>query len=342
MSIEVSIVGASGYTGGELLRILAGHPKAEVVGTYGRTTAGMKLSDLHPNLLGVINGLVKEPDYEVIGRESDVVFTATPHGVSMEFVPEILDGGAKVIDLSADYRLDDVQVYERYYKKHESPDLVSVYGLPEVYRDDIKDANLVANPGCYPTAALLSLIPLLTEGIIELDNIIIDSKSGTSGAGAKPNKLLHHPTCTDNVRAYKVTTHRHTPEVRQEVRKIAGETPGLYFTPHLVPLIRGILNTSHVFVKSSESQEDLLEIYRDFYEKESFVRVIEDLPQTSSVRGSNFCDVGIRKSENSRRAVIVSAIDNLVKGASGQAIQNMNIMFGFDEEDGLGQIALRP
>ena len=342
MTVEVSIVGASGYTGGELLRILTNHPEAEVKGTYGKTTAGEKISDLHPNMSGLIDSTVKEPDYDKIGTESDLVFTATPHGVSMGFVPEILDGGARVIDLSADYRCDEVEVYEEYYEKHQSPELESVYGLPELHRSKIKDADLVANPGCYPTAAILSLAPLLEESLIYLDRIIIDSKSGTSGAGAKPSKKLHHPTCTENLRAYNVTSHRHAPEINQELEKLAGDEVDSYFTPHLVPMIRGILNTSHVFLLSSILKGELLEVYEKFYSDDPFVRVLETQPQTNAVRGSNYCDVGVRTSEKSDRAVVTSAIDNLVKGASGQAVQNMNIMFGLDESTGLNDIPLRP
>lgn len=340
--MNVSIVGASGYTGGELIRILLNHPKAEILGVYGRTTVGKKLSELHPGLIGVMDLTIEKPDYTEIGGESDLVFAATPHGVAMEFVPDILNEGARVVDLSADYRLDDVRVFEEYYKEHESPGLDSVYGLPEVYRDSIGEADLVANPGCYPTAAILSLLPLLERNLVDLDHIVIDSKSGTSGAGAKPSEKLHHPTCAENLRAYNVTGHRHSPEIKQEVEKIAGDEAKTYFTPHLIPIIRGILNTSHVFLKDSPTESGILELYKEDYKDEPFVRVLKDLPQTNSVKGSNFCDIGVRISERSERAVLVSAIDNLVKGASGQAVQNMNIMFGLDERLGLEEIGLRP
>lgn len=342
-TIKVSIVGASGYTGGELLRILANHPDAEVIGTYGKTSAGKNISELHPHLQGLVEFTVEDPDYPEIGEESDLVFAATPHGTAMEFVPELLDNGAKVIDISADYRLDDVEVFEEYYTEHASPEIDSVYGLPEIYRKQIKKADLVANPGCFPTSAILGLAPLLKENLIDLDHIIIDSKSGTSGAGAKPSEKLHHPTCTENLRAYNVISHRHSPEIKQEAEKLAGSDAKTYFTPHLIPMIRGILTTSHVFLKeNSYSEKDLTEVFKDFYQGEPFVRVLDSPPQTNSVRGSNFCDIGVKKSEKSKRVATMSAIDNLVKGASGQAIQNMNLIFGLKEEKGLEQIPLRP
>lgn len=342
MSIKISIVGASGYTGGELLRILYNHPEAEVVGVYGKTSEGKNITDLHPNLKDLMDLTIEKPDYQDLADASDLVFTATPHGTAMKFVPDILKNGAKVIDLSADYRLDSAEVYEEYYIEHESPELEAVYGLSEVYREEISDADLVANPGCYPTAAILSLAPLLEEELIDLDRVVIDSKSGTSGAGAKPSEKLHHPACAGNLRAYKATSHRHSPEIEQEAKKLAGKEVNTFFTPHLIPITRGILNTSHVFLQETEEEGELLDFYEEFYSDESFVRILEDLPQTNAVRGSNFCDIGLKTSERTNRAIVVSAIDNLGKGASGQAIQNMNIMFGLDEAKGLKEVALRP
>lgn len=341
MTVKASIVGASGYTGGELLRILIDHPEADILGTYGKTSIGEEISDLHPQLSGLADFTIQSPDYPEIARNSDVVFTATPHGTPMNFVPSLLENGAKVVDLSADYRLDDVKVYEEYYQEHASPELEAIYGLPELYREDIEDANLVANPGCYPTAAILSLAPLLADSSIELDPIFIDSKSGTSGAGASPSQKLHHPTCAENLRAYGVTGHRHSPEIKQEASKLAGNEAETYFTPHLIPVTRGILSTSHAILKNEKDEGELISQFRDFYEEEPFVRIKEDLPQTNAVKGSNYCDVSVRASERGR-VVAISAIDNLVKGASGLAIQNMNIMFGLDEETGLKDIALRP
>lgn len=342
MSFNVSIIGASGYTGGELLRILKNHPEADIIGVYGKNTVGKNVTELHPNLNEIVNLTIEEQEPQKIGRESDLVFTATPHGVAMEYVPTILEEGAKVVDLSADYRLDDIQIYKEYYQEHKSPDLEAVYGLPEIYREEIKNSNLVANPGCYPTAAILSLAPLLRKNIIEHDPIIVDSKSGTSGAGAKPSEKLHHPTCAENLRAYKVTNHRHSPEINQEVKKLAGEKAKVHFTPHLIPIIRGILSTSYVFLKEDKNQDEIAKIYQEFYKEEPFIRISEPLPHTNAVRGSNYCDIGIRVSEKSKRATLISVIDNLVKGASGQAVQNMNIMLGLDENSGLKDIGLRP
>ncbi len=342
MTIKTSIIGASGYTGGELLRILKNHPKVEVLGTYGKTTAGESITDLHPNLKDVYNFTVQEPNYHDIGKESDLVFTATPHGVAMDFVPTILESGARVVDLSADYRLDNIQTFEKYYQEHTSPNQESVYGLPEINRSKIKNADLVANPGCYPTAAILSIVPLIEENLIYLDKIIIDSKSGTSGAGAKPSEKLHHPNCSENISAYSATNHRHNPEIEQEIEKIAGSGADTFFTPHLVPIVRGILNTSHVFLLSSISESELLDVYQDYYRDEPFVRILIDLPKTKSVKGSNYCDIGLRISREDNRAVVISALDNLVKGASGQAVQNMNIMFGLDEKIGLENVPIHP
>jgi N-acetyl-gamma-glutamyl-phosphate reductase len=260
----------------------------------------------------------------------------------MKFVPKVLEGGARVIDLSADYRFDDPKVFERYYTKHESPHLKAIYGLPELYRPKIKNAKFIANPGCYPTAAILSLAPLVKEHLIDPDHIVIDAKSGTSGAGAAPSEVTHHPTCGASMRAYAATTHRHGPEINQELSKLAGKGVKANFTPHLIPIVRGILSTSHVFMRKSMSKEDLLELYRNFYRGEPFVRVLDELPQINFVVGSNYCDIGFEPDAATKRLVVVSTIDNLIKGASGQAIQNMNLMFGIDEVKGLEIPPLRP
>ncbi len=342
MTIEVAVVGASGYAGGELFRLLLGHPEVEIVGAYDIKNVGLPLPKVHPNLRGLIDLTITEPRYEEIGEKTDLVFTATPHGVAMKFVPKILDGGAKVIDLSADYRFDDPATYERYYVKHESPHLKAIYGLPELYRERIRGARLVANPGCYPTAAVLSLAPLVREDLVDMEYIIIDAKSGTSGAGAAPGEVTHHPLCGANIRAYAVTTHRHGPEIDQELSKLAGRKVRAHFTPHLIPIVRGILSTAHVFAREPMSKEEVLQLYREFYRGEPFVRVLDDLPQVNFIVGSNYCDIGVECDAEGKRLVVVSAIDNLVKGASGQAIQNMNLMFGIDEAKGLKGPPLRP
>jgi N-acetyl-gamma-glutamyl-phosphate reductase len=363
MKIKAAVVGASGYTGEELFRLLAGHPKVELVGAYDIANVGKEVSDIHPNLRGIVNLKITEPDYSRIGRQADVVFTATPHKVAMRFVPKLLEGKAKVIDLGADYRFDDVKVYEKYYGKHESPEVKGVYGLPELHRAKIKRARLVANPGCFPTAAILSLAPLVMRHLIDLDHIIIDAKTGTSGAGATLTEVTHHPIAGTNIRAYSATTHRHAPEISQELSKLAGRKVRVHFTPHLVPIVRGILSTAHVFMKKRMSKGALLKLYREFYSREPFVRVLDELPEVNFVVGSNYCDIGMEVDQEGsevrrlvgkkgdidveivqegNRVVVVSAIDNLVKGASGQAVQNMNLMFGIDEMEGLRIPALRP
>jgi len=300
------------------------------------------VSEIHPNLRGLVDIKITEPDYVKIGRIAKVVFVATPHGIAMKFVPKLLEGGAKVVDLSADYRFEDVGTFERYYAKHESSQLKGVYGLPELHRARIKHAKLVANPGCYPTAAILSVAPLIKRHLIDLDHIVIDAKTGTSGAGVAPSEVTHHPAIGANMRAYSATTHRHTPEINQELSKLAGQKVEAHFTPHLIPIVRGILSTTHVFPHKPTSAKALLGLYRKFYAGEPFVRVLEELPQVNFVVGSNYCDIGFELDAKSNRLVVVAAIDNLIKGASGQAIQNMNLMFGFDEIKGLEALALRP
>ncbi len=340
--VKVDVVGASGYAGGELFRLLANHPKVRLVGAYDLRNVGKLVSEVHPNLQGTVDIEILEPNYGKVGEEADIVFVATPHGVAMKFVPRLIGAGARVIDLSADYRFDDLGVFESYYVKHESPNLRGVYGLPEINRTEIKRAKLVANPGCFPTAAILSIAPLVREKLIDLGHIVIDSKTGTSGAGATPSESTHHPVAGANVKAYSATAHRHSPEIDQELSKLAGKKVKAHFTPHLLPVVRGILSTAHVFMKRRINVNDLLRINRDFYEGEPFVRVREDLPQVNFVVGSNYCDLGFEVDAKSNRVVAVSALDNLIKGASGQAIQNMNIMFGFEEIEGLKAQALRP
>lgn len=340
--ISAAIVGASGYAGCELFRLLANHPDVKIIGAYDVKNAGLPVSKVHPNLRGIADMTITEPDYSKIGKTADVVFAATPHGVAMKFVPKLLKEGVKVVDLGADYRFDDPKVFEQYYIKHESPDVKGVYGLPELHREEIRKSNLVANPGCYPTAAILSLAPLLKENLINTDYVIVDAKSGTSGAGTGVSEVTHHPTCGASMRAYAATTHRHAPEIAQELSKLAGRPVKLGFTPHLIPIVRGILSTAHVFLKKPMTKEALLDVYRNFYRNEHFVRVLDELPQVNFVVGSNYCDIGLEPDARSNRLVVVSTIDNLIKGASGQAIQNMNLMFGFDEVEGLAAVALRP
>lgn len=342
MTVKVAVVGASGYTGEELFRLLAGHQKVEIVSAHGARNVGKTVSELHPNLKEIVDLRITEPNYSKLSNDVDVVFVATPHKVAMKFVPKLLDGKVKIIDLSADYRFEDVKVYEKYYVKHESPKVQGVYGLPELYRAKIKRARLVANPGCFPTAAILSLIPLLKSQLVDLEHIIIDSKTGTSGAGVTLTEVTHHPIAGANIRAYAATTHRHAPEINQELTKLAGRKVIVHFTPHLIPVVRGILSTSHVFLKKPAKKEKLLDLYRKLYADEPFVRVRDGLPDVNYVAGSNYCDIGLELDADGNRLVAVAAIDNLTKGASGQAVQNMNLMLGLGEREGLRTPALRP
>ena len=335
---KVAIVGASGYTGGELIRLLKNHEKVEINAITSRKYADTPIHKVHPNIR---NEELVFKDLKPNSLDADIVFTATPHGASMKIVPEILETGAKVIDLSGDYRFKDISTYEKWYEiKHSSP-LNAVYGLPEIYKEEIKKSDLIANPGCFPTGAILANLPLSKEKLVE--RIVIDSKTGISGGGVTPSTVFHYPNCSDNVNPYKVTNHRHMPEIQQEL--------GIYsnvkvsFTPHLVPVIRGILTTSHSFLEDdSISSEKLIKIYKKQYKDEIFVEVLEngEIPQLNSVRGSNFAHIGCFEIDENGRLVVISAIDNLVKGASGQAIHNMNLVCGFKEEEGLNSYGLHP
>lgn len=342
MAVRAAVVGASGYAGCELFRLLAVHPKVKLVGAHDIRNTGKRVSEIHPNLRGVVDMKITKPNYAAMGRGADVIFVATPHKVAMTFVPRLLKGKAKIVDLSADYRFDDVKVYEKYYVKHESPEVKGVYGLPELHRAEIKRARLVGSPGCFPTAATLSVAPLIKRRLIDLDHIVIDAKTGTSGAGAALSEVTHHPVAGANISAYAATAHRHSPEIDQELSKLAGQKVKAHFTPHLLPLVRGILSTAHVFLRKRTTQRGLLGIYRKFYAREPFVRVVEGLPQVNFVAGSNYCDIGLELDAQGNRLVVAAAIDNLIKGASGQAIQCMNLMFGFNEGEGLEALALRP
>ena len=335
--IKVGIIGASGYTGGELLRFLKNHPNAEVVAATSRKFDGIPIHKVHPHLRDID---LKFENLKPDEIDADLVFTATPHGASMKIVPELIEEGVKVVDLSGDYRFEDTDVYEKWYGfKHTNP-LDAVYGLPEINRAEIKKADLIANPGCFPTGAILACLPIVAEKLV--DTIIVDSKSGVSGAGVKPTEASHYPNCSDNVAPYAVTSHRHMPEIQEKLRKF-GDVK-VSFTPHLVPVTRGILTTTHSFLKEDVSSDYVKEIYDNFYDGEPFVRVLDtsEIPRLSSVRGSNYCHIGCFDIDENGRIVIASAIDNLVKGASGQAIQNMNLMFGFPETESIESMGLHP
>lgn len=337
--IKAAVLGATGYAGIELVRLLSNHPETEIKILGSQTFAGQGIDEVYRNFKHILDVKCTELDLDKVG-ECDVVFTALPHGASKDVIPALIDKGVKVIDLSGDFRYDDINVYEKWYgQKHSSPELLaeSVYGMPELYRGKIRTARLIGNPGCYTTCSILGTVPLLKSGLAETKNIIVDAKSGVTGAGRGLSLANSFCECTENMKAYKVATHRHTSEIEQEFSKAAGEEVIISFTPHLIPLKRGILATIYVNLKNQSSAEELTEMYREFYKDEFFVRVrgVGDLPETKYVAGSNFVDIGVCYDERLQRAVIISALDNIVKGAAGQAVQNMNIMFGLDETTGL-------
>ena len=337
--IKAAVLGATGYAGIELVRLLTNHPEVSVELLGSQSFAGQKISDVYQNLRHILEKECEEADIEKASK-CDVAFTALPHGASKAVIPALLDAGLKVIDLSGDYRYDDVKVYEKWYgQEHTSPELLkeSVYGLCELHRDEIKSARLIGNPGCYTTCSILGAAPLLAKGVASDKNIIVDALSGVSGAGRSLSLQTHFCECTENAKAYKVATHRHTSEIEQELSNVSGKEIVLSFTPHLIPQKRGILATIYMNLTEKVTQEELVKIYEDYYKDEFFVRVMPNgkLPETKHVVGSNFVDIGVVLDERLNRAVVVSAIDNVVKGAAGQAVQNMNLMFGLDEKTGL-------
>ena len=345
--VKAGIIGASGYTGAELARILCNHPEVEISVATSRQYAGQPLSDIYPNLRIKINVVCENHPVDELCQRADIFFTAVPHKTAMDLVPVLLAAGKKVIDLSADFRLRDVTVYEQWYQPHSSSHLLkeAVYGLPELYRQDIAGCRLVANPGCYPTSIILGLAPLLKAGAIQPQTIIADSKSGTSGAGRTAQTGTLFCEVHDGFQPYKVgRAHRHTPEIEQELSELAGLAVNVTFTPHLLPIARGILSTVYASLAPGFNQKDISVLYREQYGAESFIRLLKDdvFPATQFVRGSNFCDISFKIDPATQRIIIMSAIDNIVKGASGQAVQNMNIMCGFAETAGLGIVPLFP
>lgn len=344
--VKVAVVGASGYTGVELLRLLAVHPEVEVSCVTSRQNVGEDISRLFPSLRERVTLTCDPGDPQLVAGKADFIFTALPHQTAMEVVPDLLAAGKKVVDLSADYRLHDVAVYQQWYQEHTSPELLAeaVYGLPELNRGAICSARLVANPGCYPTSVALALAPLLELGLIDHHSLIIDSKSGTSGAGrsAKVGSLFCE--VNEGFAAYGVASHRHTPEIEQTLTQLAGEAVTVNFTPHLLPVNRGILSTCYATLTKAVDSATLLGYYNERYGAEPFVRVCPkgSLPNIAFVRGSNFCDIGLVSDPRTGRVIVVSTIDNLVKGAAGQAVQNMNLMLGFDETSGIENLPLFP
>ena len=345
--LKVAIVGASGYTGVELIRILHCHAEVAVTCVTSERSSGKRVSEVFPALRGRCDLVLENLEPVRVAGKADFIFTALPHKAAMEVAPTFLELGKRLVDLSADYRLQDAREYEKWYEPHLSPNLLkkAVYGLPELKRDRIAEANLVANPGCYPTSAILGLAPLLKKKLIDPASIIVDAKSGVTGAGrgAKVDNL--YCEVNEGFKAYGVGgVHRHIPEIEQELAILAGTKLTITFTPHLVPMDRGILSTIYALPGKTMTSADLVKLYKEFYRGEPFVRVLDEgnFPSTAFVRGSNFCDIGIAVDSRSGRVIVVSAIDNLVKGASGQAVQNMNIMCGFPEAMGLEGLPLFP
>ncbi len=345
--LKVAIAGASGYTGLELIRILGRHPEVTIASVTSEQSAGKRISDIFPSLRGRCDLLLETLDPSRVAEKADIVFTALPHQSAMAVVPDILAAGKKVVDLSADYRLHDPQVYGQWYEPHKNPELLdeAVYGLPELRRDAIKPARLVANPGCYPTSIILALKPLLGAGLIDTSTIIADSGSGVSGAGRSAKVDSLYCEVNEGFKVYGVGgVHRHTPEIEQELSQLAGSPLTITFTPHLVPMDRGILSTVYASPLNSVTAEELLALYKECYAGEPFVRVLPkgQFPSTGYVRGSNFCDIAVTVDTRTNRIIVISAIDNLVKGASGQAVQNMNIICGLPETSGLEGVGIFP
>lgn len=337
--IKVAVLGATGYAGIELVRILSAHPEVELEVLGSQSYDGQPISDVYANFKHVLDMDCERLDLEKVAK-CDVAFTALPHGASKAVIPSLIEKGLKVIDLSGDFRYDDIEVYETWYQQeHSAPELLneSVYGMPELYRDKIKNARLIGNPGCYTTCSILGAYPLLKSGLGSSENVIVDAKSGVTGAGRGIALAYHFCECTENTKAYKIATHRHTSEIEQELSKAAGKEMMISFTPHLIPQKRGILATIYVNLTEKCTTEQITELYKDFYKDEYFVRVKDagKLPETKHVAGSNFVDIGVVVDERLNRAVIVSAIDNIYKGAAGQAVQNMNLLFGLDEKTGI-------
>lgn len=343
--LRVAVLGATGYAGVELLRILLRHPRVRLAVLTSQQFAGKLIGEVYPSLAGRIDLVLEPIDVGRIASRFDLAFTSLPHGASMDVVAALVESGKRVIDLSADFRLRDPAVYREWYSLHRAPHLLArtVYGLAEIHRRLLPKARLVAVPGCYPTGAILGLAPLFAEEVVR-GNVVIDAKSGVTGAGRSSEVELSFSEVNENFKAYNVGVHRHTPEIEQELSRMAKKSVTVLFTPHLVPMSRGILSTMYVELNRSLGAEKLTRIYRDFYRSEPFVRVLPSgsFPQTKEVRGSNDCAIGFRYDARVDRLVVITAIDNLVKGAAGQAVQDMNLMYGFPEAEGLGGAALIP
>ena len=349
--MKIGIIGGTGYVGGELLRLLLLHPHVEVTMVTSRQTAGEYVFNVHPNLRGLTQLKFVPLNVAELKKNCDLVFTATPHGGAVNLVPKLLEAGLKVIDMSADFRLKNPDDYDKWYGwKHTNPQLLSevAYGLPEFHRQEIKSANLVACPGCMATATILALAPVIKANLVEKNRIVVDVKIGSSGAGRKPTIASHHPERFSGVRPYKVQGHRHLAEVEQELGNLAGESMTVSFTPHAVNMVRGILSTVHAFLKAPLTNKDVWKTLRSTYEGEPFIRFVKyqkgpyKLPDPKVTMGTNFCDIGFELDPHANRLILFSAIDNMIKGASGQGVQCLNIMMGIDESTGLKSTGFHP
>ena len=345
--VRAGIIGSTGYAGSELVRLLLGHKDVEIVWYGSRSYIDKKYAEVYRNMFEIVDAVCMDDNMEELAERVDVIFTATPQGLCASLVNEEILSKVKIIDLSADFRLKDVKVYEEWYKlEHKAPQYLdeAVYGLCEVNREAVKKARIVANPGCYTTCSILTTRPLVAEGLIDPNTLIIDAKSGTSGAGrgAKlPNLFCE---VNENMKAYGVATHRHTPEIEEQLSIAFGQPVTINFTPHLVPMNRGILVTAYASLKPGTTAEQVRKVYKDYYDKETFVRVLEDgeCPETKWVEGSNYVDINFKIDPRTGRIIMMGARDNLVKGAAGQAVQNMNLLFGFNEDEGLRQVPMFP
>lgn len=345
--IKVGIIGATGYAGAEIVRLIQQHKDAEVVWFGSRSYVDKKYSDVFRNMFEIVDAKCLDDNMEELAEAVDVIFTATPQGLCGSLVNEDILKKVKIIDLSADFRIKDVATYEKWYGiEHKSPRFIkeAVYGLCEINRDKVKGARLIANPGCYTTCSILSVYPMVKEGLINTKSIIVDAKSGTSGAGrgAKVPNLFCE--VNENIKAYGVTTHRHTPEIEEQLGYVAGEEVLINFTPHLVPMQRGILVTAYADLKKKVTYEEVKAVYDKYYGEEYFIRVLnqDETPETRWVEGSNFVDINFKIDERTNRIIMMGALDNLIKGAAGQAVQNMNILFGLEEKEGLEQVPMFP
>lgn len=345
--IKAGIIGATGYAGGELVRILTAHKDVEIKWYGSRSYIDQKYASVYQNLFQIVDAVCMDDNMEELAEQVDVIFTATPQGLCASLVNKQILSKVKIVDLSADFRIKDVSVYEKWYGiEHKSPQFIeeAVYGLCEVNREDVKKARLVANPGCYTTCSILTAYPLAKEGLIDMSTLIIDAKSGTSGAGRGAKTANLFCEVNENMKAYGVATHRHTPEIEEQLGYASGEEVVLNFTPHLVPVNRGILATEYAKLKKDVSWEEVKAIYDKYYGDEKFIRVLDKgiCPETKWVEGSNYVDIGFQIDPRTKRIIMMGAIDNLVKGAAGQAVQNMNLMFGLPESEGLELVPMFP